>query len=55
MLLSLKMETVTLPKEDFESMQREIATLRKTSLYARLLEFEKNISLKKYTRKDLGF
>ena len=49
------METVTIPKEDFELMQREIETLRHTSLYARLLEFEKNISHKKFTRKDLGF
>ena len=49
------METVTIPKEDFELMKREIDTLRDTSLYARLLEFEKNISQKKFTRKDLGF
>jgi hypothetical protein len=49
------METVTIPKEDFELMQREIETLRHTSLYARLLEFEKNISIKRFSRKDLGF
>jgi len=49
------METVTIPKEDFELMEREIETLRDTNLYARLLEFEKNISHKKFTRKDLGF
>jgi PHD/YefM family antitoxin component YafN of YafNO toxin-antitoxin module len=50
------MKTVTIPKADFEQMQREIETLRSTRLYKRLLEFEKNISLgKRFTRKDLGF
>ena len=49
------MDTVTIPKEDFELMQREIKTLRSSNLYKRLLEFEKNISHKKFTRKDLGF
>ncbi|MBU1622497.1 MAG: hypothetical protein KJ597_02895 [Nanoarchaeota archaeon] len=49
------METVTIPKENFELMQREIEVLRNDQLYKRLLEFEKNISNKKMTRKDLGF
>ena len=49
------METVTIPKVDFEIMQKELETLRHTAIYKRLLEFEKNISNKKYTRKDLGF
>ena len=49
------METVTIPRADFELMKKEIETLRHTSLYKRLLEFEKNISKKKFTRKDLGF
>jgi len=49
------METVTIPRVDFELMQREIEVLRHTSLYARLLEFEKNIFRKKFTRRDLGF
>lgn len=49
------METVTIPKDDFELMEREIETLRHTSIYKRLLEFEKNISNKKFTRKELGF
>ena len=49
------METVTILKEDFEQMQREIKTLRHSKVYERLLEFEKNIAKKKYTRKDLGF
>ena len=40
----------------FEQMQMEIETLRHSSLYARLLEFEKNIAQgRKFTRKDLGF
>ena len=49
------METVTIPKVDFEIMQKELETLRHTAIYKRLLEFEKNISNKKYTKKDLGF
>ena len=49
------METVTIPKEEFENMQKEIKLLRDSKLYQRLLEFEQNISKKKYTRKDLGF
>lgn len=50
------METVTLPREDFEQMKEEIKTLRRSSLYMRLLEFEQHIVAgKKYTRKDLGF
>jgi PHD/YefM family antitoxin component YafN of YafNO toxin-antitoxin module len=48
-------ETVTIPKAKFEAMKEEIATLRNAKLYKRLLEFEKNIQKKRYTRKDLGF
>ncbi len=50
------METITLPKVEFEQMKLEIKTLRNSKMYQRLLEFEQNIiSGKKYTRKDLGF
>ena len=50
------METVTIPKEEFEIMKREIKTLRNQRLYKRLMEFENNIkSSGKFTRKDLGF
>ncbi len=49
------METITLPKEKFEQMQIEISFLRNTNIYKKLLEFEKNISKKKYSREDLGF
>lgn len=50
------METVTLPKAEFEQLNRELETLRNSRLYKGLLEFEKNISQgKKFTRKDLGF
>ena len=49
------METVTIPKDEFEHMVREIEVLRESKLYKRLLEFENNISLKRFTRKDLGF
>lgn len=49
-------ETVTVPKDDFEQMKRELQTLRETQLYTRLMEFEKNIVVgKKFFRKDLGF
>ena len=50
------METVTLPKAELEQLHRELETLRNSSLYKRLLEFEKNISEGKiFTRADLGF
>ena len=50
------METVTIPKAQFEKMREEILVLRSSKLYRRLLEFEKNITKgKKYTRKNLGF
>lgn len=50
------METITIPKMQFEQMQRELETFRHGSLYARLLDFEKNIANgKNFSRKDLGF
>ena len=50
------METVTIPKQEYEQMVREIRALRNSSLYKRLLEFHTNIAKgKKYTRKDLDF
>lgn len=50
------METITVPKVEFEQLQRELETLRNMDIYKRLLEFEKNIiEGKKFTRDDLGF
>lgn len=50
------MDTVTIPREDYDQMKHELETLRRSDLYKRLLEFELNISQgKKLTRKDLGF
>ena len=50
------METITITKEKFNQMQEEITSLRNSTIYKRLLEFEKNITKgKKFTRKDLGF
>lgn len=50
------MNTVTIPRAEFEQMQQELSVLRNSKLYKRLLEFESNISTgKKFTRKDLGF
>ena len=49
------METVTVLKQEFEQMKRELAILRDSKIYQRLLQFEKNIAKKKYTRQDLGF
>ncbi len=49
-------ETVTIPQVEFQQMKQEIATLRKSAIYRRLLAFEQNISKgKKYARSDLGF
>ncbi|MBS3156238.1 hypothetical protein J4413_03330 [Candidatus Woesearchaeota archaeon] len=49
------METVTIPKVQFDRMKGQIELFSNTKLYQRLLQFEQNISKKKYTRKDLGF
>ncbi len=50
------METIILPKEEYEHLVQELESLRNTALYKRLLEFEKNVDEgKKFTRKDLGF
>ncbi|MBS3125346.1 hypothetical protein J4211_03790 [Candidatus Woesearchaeota archaeon] len=49
------METVTLPRKEFEQMVEELNTLRRTDLYKRLLDFTANIQKKKFTRADLGF
>ncbi len=49
-------ESILIPKALFEKIKTELEVLRKSKLYKRLLEFEKNISEgKKYTRKDVGF
>lgn len=49
------METSTIPKQEFEQMKRELVILRDSRIYQRVLQFEKNIMKKKYTRQDLGF
>ncbi len=50
------MEVVTIPRAKYLKMKNEIAALRKTKLYKRLLEFEENIKRGRiYTREDLGF
>ncbi len=50
------MDTVTVPRTEFEQMQNEIKVLRQSTIYKRLLEFEQNILKgKKFTRSDLGF
>lgn len=49
------MENITIPKEKYEQMKKEIKILRNSKIYKRLLNFEKNILKEKYTREDLGF
>ena len=50
------METVTIPKSEFEQMSADLKSLRNSKLYLRLLEFEQNILQgKRFTRKNLGF
>jgi len=55
MYVYVNMNMVSIPKEQFELMKQELKSLRNSKIYKRLLEFEKNISNKKFTRKDLGF
>jgi len=48
------MKTVTIPKEKFDSMKKEIKVLRNSEIYKRLLEFEENTSKgRRITRKEL--
>lgn len=49
------METVNIPKEEFEKMIMEIKMFRDSKIYQRLLEFEENIKNKRFTREDVGF
>jgi len=49
------METITISKIEFEQMKREIFSLKNSTIYKRLLDFEKNILQKKFSRKNLGF
>ena len=49
-------DTVTIPREEYEFMKRELEVLKESHVYQRLLEFESNITKgKKLTREDLGF
>ena len=50
-----KMDTVTLPKEEFEHMKKELETLRNSTLYKRLLDARENVKKEKFTRADVGF
>ena len=49
------MDTVTLPKEEFEHMKKELETLRNSTLYKRLLDARENVKKEKFTRADVGF
>lgn len=50
------METISIPKEEYEHIVQELEMLRNSKIYKRLLEFERNIAEgKKFTRKDIGF
>lgn len=54
------METITIPKEEYFALKREIKTLRNTKAYSelvtKLIESKRNmLNDGEYTRKDLGF
>lgn len=49
-------ETICISKYQYLQMKQELVSLRRTELYRRLLQFEKNIKVGKiFTRKDLSF
>ena len=52
---SMEIETVTLPRVEYEQMVIELETLRRSDLYKRLLQFIQNVQKQKFTRSDLGF
>ena len=55
-LIIITMETITMPKIEFDNIISEIKLLKKSHIYKRLLEFEENIVKgKKHSRKELGF
>lgn len=50
------MDTITIPRAEFEMMKQELKVLRDSNLYKRLMEFEQNIAKgRKFSRADLGF
>ncbi len=50
------MDMVTIPKKEFLEMSEGLKILKKSELYERLLEFEKNlVSDGEFYREDLGF
>ena len=50
------METVTIPKEEYEGLKQEVRTLKNTQLYKELLAFQKSVAKNgEFTRQDLGF
>jgi len=50
----MSMKTVTIPEKEYNQMKLELETLRNTRLYKRILEFDKNVEKKKFTRQDAG-
>ena len=55
------METVTVPRAEFEQLtqeneqlKQEVEVLRNAKLYKRLMECLQNLKSKEFTRKDLG-
>ena len=50
------METVTIPRDEYDSLVRDSRMLQKSHLYQRLLEYEESLAENgEYTREDLGF
>lgn len=48
------METITISKDKFLQMKREINTLRNSSLYKKVLQSNRELKEKIYTREDIG-
>ena len=51
----LKMETITIPKSEYEQMKLELKTLRNSELYKKILKSKEELKEKVYSRKDIGF
>jgi hypothetical protein len=50
------MDTVTISRDEYESLVQDSQKLKNSHLYKRLLDFEKNVSENgEFTREDLGF
>jgi hypothetical protein len=54
--LWFSMDTVTIPRDEYDSLVRDSKILKRSNLYQKVIDFENSIAENgEFTRKDLGF